>query len=149
MEQGLGTMTHTNTRNIDNLRGKTVVIPKGTRIRTMHPSRKEYVLKRNQRVKVNHTLSGWSMPAHMMGEREFHIVEFSSDMKDQWEAYKKVKFDYDFAWELRKERQLDDDAWKTACDAYYDFRFVFSKPSVRWPGTGGYWCEADTWIVEE
>lgn len=38
--------------------GDLVRIPKGVPVRTMHPSRNEYVTARAQRVKVDHTLSG-------------------------------------------------------------------------------------------
>jgi hypothetical protein len=142
-------MTHVNTRNLNDLQGKTVVIPKGTRVHSMHPSKREYVLKRAQRVKVHHTLSGWSMSHHMMSERDFRRVEQREDMQDQLEAYKKVKFDYDFARELRKEDEISEAALRESMDAYHKFRFVFSSPSVRWPGTSGYWCESHTWIEEQ
>lgn len=39
--------------------GDKVIIPKGTVVHTMHPSRDSYVTKRNQTITVNHVLDGY------------------------------------------------------------------------------------------
>lgn len=41
-------------------KGDIVVIPAGTRVKTMHPQRDFYTLKRRQRVKVHHVLGGFT-----------------------------------------------------------------------------------------
>jgi hypothetical protein len=38
--------------------GDTVIIPKGIKVKTMNPSKKEYITKRTMKIKVHHTLPG-------------------------------------------------------------------------------------------
>ncbi len=85
-------------------RGDVVTIPKGTTVRTMHPSRKLYVTKRSQKVTVDHILNGIGLP-----EGHPRCDEFYRAFHDH---------------ETSATRQI-------------------RNPSIRWPGTGGYWCEAD------
>lgn len=74
-------------------RGVRVRIPQGATVRTMHPSRDSYVLKRSQVVKVDHTLGG--------------------------------------------------------TPAYPEWNQPAVPLTVRWPGTGGYWCETTEFEIIE
>lgn len=65
--------------------GDIIIIPKGVKVKTMHPSKDSYITKRKQKIEVNHTLPGQSLA----------------------DGTPRI------------------------------------NPSVRWAGTGGYWCEVD------
>ena len=102
--------------------GQEIVIPRGVRVATMHPSRNDYVTKRTQSVKVHHFLSGRSVALHYaLGDR------YIRRMLEQRGV--------DLA-------ALERDSDSNPCAGYR--RMVhLENPKVCWPGTGGYWCEAD------
>jgi len=103
-------------------RGQTIVIPAGTTVKTMHPSRASYVTKRKQTVKIDHVLSGSSISG----------LDALQDRK--WRAgLERRGYDFTHLEELYKANSRE----------FYDFRVPISNPSVRWPGAGGYWNEVD------
>lgn len=114
--------------------GSTVVIPKGVLVKSMHPSRREFVTKRKMTVKVNHVLNGQSMPYYGIGDRErwawrdnAAVVELLAKLDDE----NNVMRHYDG--EDANERHL----------ALHKATVPVHNPVVVWPGSGGYWNEVD------
>lgn len=113
---------------------QTVVIPKGVTVKTMHPSRNEYVTKRSQKVKINHFCSGQSISYYMMGDRERRywgdhpdVVDLLASLDDENEILR------NYEGEDRHERAM----------ALHKARIPTQNPKVVWPGSGGYWNEVD------
>jgi hypothetical protein len=103
-------------------RGQKVVIPAGVTVRTMHPSRDEYVTKRAQTVTIDHILPGQSVSNYIAyGDKDYYrpLVEKG----------------FDFS-EIERLREAND-------PEYYKGMVAISNPSVSWAGAGGYWCRVD------
>src|SRR5579859_4377703 len=113
--------------------GDMIVIPAGTTVKSMHPSkdRKRYVTKRRHTVKVHHLMNGMSIAVHMRTEpdRRYH-PEFANTYAE-FDALRAMM------------RDLTGDDLALAMDWYQNMRIVISNPTVCWSGTGGYWCEVD------
>lgn len=135
-------------RDLEHLRGKTVVIPRGTTVRSMNPSKRKYVTARAQRVTVHMVFDAQEISHYMITNGELARIRANPQFAHQIAAFEKVKFDYEFALELMRENEITDEDYRTVSRAYRDFRFQLSKPSVSWAGTGGYWCDAEDWIEE-
>lgn len=98
--------------------GDTVVIPKGTEVRSTNPRRKLYTTGRALAVRVDHILSGRYLPVF---EALMHHEEAFANQPDL----------------LAKLRD-----WKaTKAPEYYAVLVLIDPPAVRWAGSGGYWCE--------
>lgn len=105
--------------------GTFAVIPKGVKVRTMHPSRDEYVTARAQKVRVNHML-----PGRFVSVREA-LEEYRQRLEGQGVDLSELE-----RW--RKENAPE----------YYRCMVRVEEPSVRWAGSGGYWCEVPASAVE-
>jgi len=106
--------------------GDVVRIPQGVTVHSTHPTRKEYVTARAQKIKVHHLLSG-----RFVSVRE---------ALDEYRALLKAH-GFDLS-ELER--------WRTDNLREYYLRMVqIDEPSVRWAGTGGYWCEVPVSVVEK
>jgi hypothetical protein len=53
-------------------KGEEIIIPKGTIVKSMNPSKREYTLKRNQKIKIAHLRSGMDCP-------EYHYKRYYSE----------------------------------------------------------------------
>lgn len=121
--------------------GDTVVVPKGTKIRTMGPVR-EKIAGRTYTVKVNHLLNGRSFcigyvhggvntpeTRHACGMDRYdieHIVKLYGGTPDRLLNHPDV----------------------VVRDGHYLF-LPIEPPTVRWAGTGGYWYEVDINVVRK
>ncbi len=105
--------------------GSFAIIPKGVTVRTMHPARDEYVTARAQKVRVDHTLPG-------------RYVSVREALEEYRPLLEKQGFDLT---ELQRWR-----ADNTA--EYYRCMVRIEEPTVRWAGSGGYWCEVPVSLVE-
>lgn len=106
-------------------KGAKVRLPKGTLVRSLNPKRKEYVLVRAQVVTVNHVLSGmWVSVREALG-----------DFRTRLEA---AGFDLSELERWKRENTID----------FYCAMVQITEPAVRWPGTGGFWCEVPASLVE-
>lgn len=105
--------------------GTFAVIPKGVKVRTMHPSRDEYVTARAQKVRVNHMLPGRFVSVREARNKYRAKLEsegFDLSCLDQW--------------------------YSDNAPEYYRCMVQIEEPSVRWAGSGGYWCEVPVSAVE-
>lgn len=109
--------------------GQVITIPKGTLV-TCRGVLSE--TKRSTKVKVNHVLSGMSIPVGY-----FHAASgkhgWSYCTKDARQDVQKVygTTDLDSLWPLMK------------VDGYGHISLPYSNPEVVWAGPGGYWKSAD------
>lgn len=64
--------------------GDTVLVKKGAIVRTTHPKRNHYILKRNQTTKVNHTLTPYFVTKYEY--ERYHIDKFPNAkmIKDEY-----------------------------------------------------------------
>lgn len=103
-------------------RGSVVLIPKGTLVKSTHPSRKEYVTRRDLKVKVHHFMNGISVPFNDP-DYEQEINEMSSTEG----AFCSLGTSGDGSILPRGLGAM----------------VPVKNPSVTWVGSAGYWCEAD------
>lgn len=113
-------------------REQVVVIPAGTVVRTMHPARKTYTTKRKQTVKIDHTLPGQSMTIGMMTDKDRY---YYPEHKATFDRYDEMILDA----RTHPDNEIGSKMWREA----HEMKVHVSNPSIRWPGTGGYWCEVD------
>lgn len=106
--------------------GDVVRIPQGATVHSTHPARKEYVTVRAQKVKVHHLLSGRFVSVReALDEHRAQLQTQGLDLSDL-------------------------ERWRTDNAREYYVRMVqIEGPSVRWAGTGGYWCEVPVAVVEK
>ena len=102
-------------------RGSVILIPKGTKVKTMHPSRNEYVTKKDMKVKVHHLVPGQNVPLN------------DRDYKPQIEEYSKQEGS------MCLLGRSNDEILPRGINATAPIH----NPGVVWAGNSGYWCEAD------
>jgi len=108
--------------------GMKVRIPKGTMLRSMHPSKDgPYPAARAQTITVHHLMPGWSIPCnHVLNDRDmYELAEKNGVDLEEIEIWK-----------------LDNDI------RYYNEMIPMGNPKIVWPGKGGYWVEADVNDIE-
>jgi hypothetical protein len=111
--------------------GEKVVIPAGTKVKTMHPSRNEYVTKRRQTITVHHLLNGRSIRVAMMSNCDRHAFPQFANAYAEFDALREMM------------RDMTGDELRLAYAMQDEILIHPSNATVCWPGTGGYWCEAD------
>lgn len=116
-------------------KGDSVRIPRGAMVKTMHPSKPNRPARRSYKIKVNHVLPGMDVKVgHVYPDGTFHEAVWHGDLRAIEKAY--GTDDVLSLWPLMKTNK------------YGDVSIPIQNPSVRWPGEGGYWCEADMNEVE-
>lgn len=105
--------------------GSYAVVPKGVTVKTMHPARDEYVTSRAQKVRVHHMLAG-------------RFVSVREALEEYRSRLEKQGFDLTGLERWREENTTE----------YYRCMVQVEEPSVRWVGSGGYWCEVPVSAVE-
>lgn len=106
-------------------RGTKVRVPSGVCVRSTHPGRKNWLSKRSQVIKVDHELGGRYVPV-----REA-LTEYRGSLEGQG-----------FDLSTLEKWKLDNSA------EFYRMMVLIEPPSIRWAGTGGYWCEVPASAVE-
>ncbi len=96
-------------------KGDRIIIPAGTRVKTMHPSRNEFTVKRKMTVTVHHTMSGMNIS------------------EPEWEKDFRYKFPNAPLIEQKPYANID----------YVERIRAVKNPSICWAGSGGYWNEVD------
>lgn len=122
------------------LKGKTVVIPAGTLVRSMNPSKPRWTTARKQTVKVHHVLNGWHVFPHMLSGSE--IQRMADEDGVDFSEYLQLKFDLDFARLRYEEGELSKEVLLALERQFYSFSVLRRQPTVVWAGAGRYWCEA-------
>lgn len=108
---------------------ETVTIPAGTIVHQIGPNSRTYALKRRQTVLVNHLLPGRS------------VKPVDQRPKDRFNGHDAAYAEYDAL--VERMRAAQGDEYRTLYCAVCDFWVHVENPKIRWPGTGGYWCEVD------
>lgn len=103
-------------------RGTLVIIPKGTSVKSTHPSKKEYVTKKDMKVKVHHFMNGMNLPLN--------------DKYSQAEVADYLEISGAFC---LLGTTINGEILPRGINASVPVK----NPSVTWIGSGGYWCEAD------
>ena len=111
--------------------GTVVIVPKGTKVTSTHPTRTEWITQRAQRVTVNHILNGVSYACDSLDRHQHEYLKEKMGVTDA-EIDSRVEAYHD---------AIKEKGYKNV--NFLDFAFHVSNPSVRWPGTGGYWNEVD------
>lgn len=106
-------------------RGDRVRVPAGVTVRSTHPTRKSWTTKRAQTVRVDHEMSGRYIPVREA--LDLHRAELTK------QGFDLSKME---AWE------------RDNAPEYYRMMVQIEESSVRWAGTGGYWCEVYASAVE-
>lgn len=141
------------TKSLPIKRGQTVTIPKGTKVKSFNPSRREYVLTRAQTVTVNHLMNGQTYTAASVivkdgvetsfrwsvSDRDIHSMMEILDIPNETPAEKAAAL---AALEAKAREHL---VLRYERDGHQVFDAIIhtSNPTIVWPGTGGYWCEVD------
>lgn len=115
--------------------GMKVVIPAGVKIRSTHPSKREYVSKRPITPIIHHVMPGQSTNISMFIGNDYYKRQQYPDAVEYFAAYDKLRADLD--------RETDHDKRRAMHEEYFKMSIPTANPSVCWAGTGGYWCEAD------
>lgn len=106
--------------------GEEVILPKGVEVRTMHPSRDSYVTARSQKVRIDHCLPG-------------RFVSVGEALREYRPFLEKDGFDLSTLEEWRDRNAPE----------FYRRMVMVDQPTVRWAGSGGYWCEVPEVLVEK
>ena len=105
--------------------GDTVIIPKGTRIKSMHPRDRgnERIAGKTFKVKVHHLCTGssCSMDGLSVNKDWLHGM-------GKWPMALAME-------EEAREKMTGAERWET--------RVALTNPQVTWAGEGGYWMDAD------
>lgn len=109
--------------------GMKVVIPKGTRIRTMDPKHPVKIAKRSYTITVRGLCpgSGISVERRSTG----------------WVSYYPRAIDAVLSEEYASSKIDEVEEWLIPTDDEDRFLLPTSNPAVRWSGSGYYWHEAD------
>lgn len=128
--------------------GRLVWFPKGTVLRSMHPSKDgSYKASRRQKVVVNHTLPGQSiLLGSLYADGTFYPQQRLKDVAHH-AAHRGLENpfrDADATFEfLRNHEDAEVRASRYSNAKVSEVWLHTASPSVRWPGAGGYWVEAD------
>ena len=141
-----------NTSDLPIKMGQMVTIPKGTKVKSTHPHRKDYVTKRKMTIKVNHLGSGESWSIGNLYRKEGQPDDFRlTGVNDRDLHYlaeclglphsNKAEDDAALATliDIAKQNLKPSNDTGTAFNAFVPVH----NPCVTWAGTGGYWCDVD------
>lgn len=106
--------------------GDKVRIPAGTSVTSMNPSRRGWISKRAQVVRVDHELFGrYVSVSEALGEYRQDLAKRGYDLStlETWKRDNSPEF--------------------------YRMMVLINQPSIRWAGSGGYWCEVLASSVEK
>lgn len=99
--------------------GQTVLIPKGVKVHSTHPARKNYITARAQKVKIHHCMLG-------------QFVSVDQALHEYRPRLEEEGFDLSIL-----------EQWKTQnAPELHEYLVQVKPPAVCWAGSGGYWCEA-------
>jgi len=135
--------------------GDRVRIKKGIQVRSMHPAQKGVrAIGRTYTVMVDHVLSGRSI--HIAEQFPDGELAFTGPGHREMDSYCRR-----FGIKVRPQLGGDPEAWKKLLDlpqcqirdmerdGWKEVYLHLDPPSVRWPGSSGYWMEADINDVEK
>lgn len=127
-------------------KGDTVTIPKGTYIRSTHPTRSAWAAGRTYKVKINHVLG----PVRVaIGYRSFD-AEGKVSYESMTGVDRHTKPTLEALYGTSDPEQLRDHLTEfTRYDrpdgtSYCSLMVETYPAKVVWAGTGGYWCEVPT-----
>jgi len=111
--------------------GTKVRVPKGTMLRTTHPSKDGwYENGKTRTVTAHHVINGISTPVReLLYQRDRYGDDDPTLRGVDWDEVKRIMED-------------------ATMDTYQNKMYPTVNPHVVWPGTGGYWVEADINDVE-
>lgn len=120
----IGFHTHS---TLPEMKGTKVRIPKGTMLRSMHPSKDGwYENGKTMTITAHHVLNGVSLPVYdLLYQRGKYGSEYPAHSNVDWDEVEKLM-----------ENNGSNHLYPT------------ENPRVVWAGTGGYWVEADINDVE-
>lgn len=105
--------------------GDKVRIPAGVAVASMHPTRGGWISKRAQVVRIDHELFGrYVSVGEALGEYKLDLAKRGYDLS-MLEAWKRDN-----------------------SPEFYHMMVLVDLPSIRWAGSGGYWCEVPAGAVE-
>jgi len=131
-------------------KGDRIRVPRGTLIRTTNPSKpREYRSKVSRTVRVDHTLSGQSIVVAFKHPTRY--IRGSMHWRDFYNICQNRGLDYPYQQEppidellaMFKEAGIELEERDALGGKYQNVWLHLNNPSVRWAGSGGYWCEAD------
>ena len=130
--------------------GDVVLLPKGTPVKSTNPARGSYVTNKEQRVRVAAVGSGQSFPVGTVTHCTGLPVNFrwSVSGNDLPHLASVLGLPYETPPEQSAaHREIERVARQNLKPVGNGIRFIAEvptlNPTVRWAGTGGYWCEAD------
>ena len=139
------------TKTLPYKRGQMVTILRGTTLRSKHPQKKgPYAATRKQTVKIHHfgcgsTLSLGTEYVDPDGTTKFYCLQRQKDVAHygkrlgyEGDTWKPAFIEWLRSKCVRVQRGSGNYDGKV-----YDLKLHYENPTVCWPGTGGYWIEAD------